>query len=92
MKGHIGWNLAAAIGAALAGVAPAATITVNSNGDATADNGACTLREAITAARLRSQRRTTPRSPRRRPIPPATRRSSPHDHLFADTFDVAGCG
>ena len=36
--------------ASLSGAAAAATITVNSSGDAAADDGACTLREAITAA------------------------------------------
>jgi CSLREA domain-containing protein len=50
MNRQIGWNLATAIAVALAGAASAATITVNSGGDAAADDGACTLREAIAAA------------------------------------------
>ena len=51
MKRHLGFTLAAAIAAALATTAAvAATITVNSTSDAAADDGACTLREAIVAA------------------------------------------
>lgn len=51
MKRHTVLNLTAAIAAALAASpAAAATITVNSAGDAALDDGTCTLREAIVAA------------------------------------------
>lgn len=51
MKRTIHFRLAAAIAAALMTTqTPAATITVNSTGDAAADDDACTLREAIAAA------------------------------------------
>ena len=46
---QIGFNLATAIAALGTSAALAATITVNSVGDATANDGQCTLREAITA-------------------------------------------
>ena len=51
MNKHDWLTRAAAIATALAATAATAnTITVNSTGDAAADDGACTLREAITAA------------------------------------------
>jgi len=51
MNRHCSLTLASAIAAALAATtATAATITVNTTSDAAADDGVCTLREAITAA------------------------------------------
>ena len=67
MTRHTALNLAAAIATAfVASAATAATITVNSAGDDTLDDGTCTLREAIALASTNLASGASRRTPARR--------------------------
>lgn len=69
--------LTAAIALAAAAPASAATIVVNDEGDAVADDGDCTLREAIVAADTNNGRLTASAPRPSSPSPPPTPRATP---------------